>query len=56
MEESFLIIEETKNEIIGKYGLIKECTTKNNKIYSNADVVLIQNMTTGELKFKRNLR
>lgn len=56
MKDSFQIIEKTKNEIIEKYGLIKKCTTKNNVIYCNSDVVLIQNMTTGDLKFKRNLR
>lgn len=55
-EEAVKIITDTKNSLIEKYSLNKKITTRNNVIYSNDEVVLIQNMTTGELKFKQNLR
>lgn len=55
-EEALKIITDTKKSLIEKYSLNKKITTKNNVIYSNDEVVLIQNMTTGELKFKQNLR
>ncbi len=55
-EEAVKIITDTKKSLIEKYSLNKKITTKNNVIYSNDEVVLIQNMTTGELKFKQNLR
>lgn len=50
------VVEEAKNILIEKYDLVKKCTTRNNVIWGNEDVVLIQNTTTGDLKFKRNLR
>lgn len=56
IEEGMRIIEDLKKTIIEKYGLEKKITTKNNVIYTNEQVVLIQNITTGDLKFKRNLR
>lgn len=55
-EEANRIITETKNNLIEKYALEKKATTRNNLIYGNKDVVLIQNIVTGELKFKQNLR
>lgn len=55
-EEALKIITDTKKSLIEKYSLNKKITTRNNVIYSNDEVVLIQNMTTGELKFKQNLR
>jgi len=56
MIEAVKILDDTRNNIIEKYQLNKKITTKNNVIYTNEEVVLIQNMTTGDLKFKRNLR
>lgn len=56
MIEAIRILDDTRNSIIEKYQLNKKITTKNNVIYTNQEVVLIQNITTGDLKFKRNLR
>lgn len=56
MIEAIRILDEAKDCIIEKYKLNKKITTKNNVIYINNEVVLIQNTTTGDFKFKRNLR
>lgn len=55
-ENALKIIEEVKKSIIEKYVLTDRITTKNNVIYRNDEVVLIQNIRTGDLKFKPNLR
>jgi hypothetical protein len=54
--DALKIIEEIKQEIIKGYGLSNESKTRNNSIYTNKHIVLIQNKTTGDLKVKRNLR
>ena len=55
IEDTVKRITDLKKRLIEKYSLNKKITTKNNLIYSNDVVVLIQNMTTGELKFIQNL-
>lgn len=54
--DALKIVEEIKQEIIKSYGLSNESKTRNNSIYANEHIVLIQNKTTGDLKVKRNLR
>lgn len=49
-------IDGLKDEIIKRFGLTGEIITRNNIIYKNDEIVLIQNQTTGDLKIKRNLR
>jgi hypothetical protein len=56
IEDAVMIITETKNSLIEKYAMKKIITTRNNVIWGTEEVVLIQNMTTGELKLKKNLR
>ncbi|HCS74574.1 MAG TPA: hypothetical protein DIW17_11965, partial [Clostridiales bacterium] len=56
IEDAVKIITETKNSLIEKYEMKKITTTRNNVIWGTEKVVLIQNMTTGELKLKKNLR
>ena len=56
IEDAVMIITETKNSLIEKYAMKKITTTRNNVIWGTEEVVLIQNMTTGELKLKKNLR
>lgn len=56
IEDTVKIITETKNDLIEKYAMKKITTTRNNVIWGTEEVVLIQNMTTGELKLKKNLR
>lgn len=56
IEDAVKIITETKNSLIEKYAMKKITTTRNNVIWGTEEVVLIQNMTTGELKLKKNLR
>jgi hypothetical protein len=56
IEDAVKIITETKNSLIEKYAMKKITTTRNNVIWGTEKVVLIQNMTTGELKLKKNLR
>lgn len=55
-DDAVKIITDTKNSLIEKYAMKKISTTRNNVIWGTDEVVLIQNMTTGELKFKQNLR
>lgn len=56
IEEALKIITDTKNSLIEKYAMKKITTTRNNVIWGTEEVVLIQNMTTGELKLKKNLK
>lgn len=56
MIEALKMIDEARDAIIQKYDLSQKITTRNNVIYKNEDLALIQNTTTGELKLKRNLR
>ena len=50
------MIEEAKILLIVRYGLKLAHKTKHNNIYTSQDVVLIENIVTGDLKLKRNLR
>jgi len=54
--EALIEINDIKNYIIKKYSLKEKIRTKNNLIYRNDKIVLIENMFTGDLKVKRNLR
>jgi hypothetical protein len=56
IEDAVKIITDTRNSLIEKYEMKKIVTTRNNIIWGIDEVVLIQNMTTGELKLKKNLR
>lgn len=56
IEDAVKIITDTRNSLIEKYSMKKIVTTRNNIIWGIDEVVLIQNMTTGELKLKKNLR
>ena len=56
IEDAVKIITDTRNSLIEKYELKKFTTTRNNVIWGTEEVVLIQNMTTGEFKLKKNLR
>jgi len=56
IEDTVKIITDTRNSLIEKYEMKKITTTRNNVIWGTEEVVLIQNMTTGELKLKKNLR
>ena len=56
MIEALKMIDEARDAIIAKYYLTQKITTRNNVIWKNDDLVLIQNTTTGDLKLKRNLR
>jgi len=56
IEDAVKIITDTRNSLIEKYAMKKIITTRNNIIWGIDEVVLIQNMTTGELKLKKNLR
>ena len=56
IEDAVKIITDTRNSLIEKYEMKKITTTRNNVIWGTEEVVLIQNMTTGELKLKKNLR
>jgi len=56
IEDAVKIITDTRNSLIEKYEMKKITTTRNNIIWGTEEVVLIQNMTTGELKLKKNLR
>jgi len=54
--EALIEINEIKNYIVKKYSLKEKIRTKNNLIYRNDKIVLIENIFTGDLKVKRNLR
>ena len=54
--EALIEINDIKNYIIKKYSLKEKIRTKNNLIYRNDKIVLIENVFTGDLKVKRNLR
>ena len=54
--EALIEINEIKNFIVKKYSLKEKIRTKNNLIYRNDKIVLIENIFTGDLKVKRNLR
>ncbi len=54
--EALIEINDIKNYIIKKYSLKEKIRTKNNLIYRNDKIVLIENIFTGDLKVKRNLR
>lgn len=56
MIEALKMIDEARDAIIEKHHLAQKITTRNNVIWKNKDLVLIQNTTTGDLKLKRNLR
>ena len=56
IEDAVKIITDTRNSLIEKYEMKKITTTRNNIIWGIDEVVLIQNMTTGEFKLKKNLR
>jgi hypothetical protein len=56
IEDTVKIITDTRNSLIEKYEMKKITTTRNNIIWGIDEVVLIQNMTTGEFKLKKNLR
>ena len=56
IEDAVKIITDTRNTLIEKYEMKKIVTPRNNIIWGIDEVVLIQNMTTGELKLKKNLR
>lgn len=56
MEKAIKIIEEVRRGIIEKYALADRISTRNNIIFKNDEVVLVQNKTTGDIKLKRNLR
>lgn len=49
-------INDIRDGIIKEYDLNRKKITRNNIIYLNDELVLIQNITTGDLKVKRNLR
>jgi sulfur transfer complex TusBCD TusB component (DsrH family) len=55
-ENAFIKIGEIRKYIVKKYGLDTKIRTKNNIIYKNDDIVLIENVVTGDLKIKRNTR
>ena len=55
-ENAFIKIGEIRKYIVKKYGLDTTIRTKNNIIYKNDDLVLIENVVTGDLKIKRNTR
>ena len=55
-ENAFIKIGEIRKYIVKKYGLDTTIRTKNNIIYKNDDIVLIENVVTGDLKIKRNTR
>lgn len=55
-ENAFIKIGEIRKYIVKKYGLDTKIRTKNNIIYKNDDIVLIENVVTGDLKIKRNIR
>ncbi len=55
-ENAFIKIGEIRKYIVKKYGLDTKIRTKNNIIYKNDDLVLIENVVTGDLKIKRNTR
>jgi hypothetical protein len=55
-ENAIRKIDEIKVGVIKKYGLDDRIRTKNNIIFRNEEIVLIQNIATGDLKIKRNLR
>ena len=54
--EALIEINDIKNYIIKKYSLKEKIRTKNNLIYRNDKIVLIENIFTGDLKVKQNLR
>lgn len=56
IEDTVKIITDTRNSLIEKYEMKKITTTRNNIIWGIDEVVLIQNMTTGEFELKKNLR
>jgi len=55
-ENAFIKIVEIRKHIVWRYGLDTTIRTKNNIIYKNDDLVLIENVVTGDLKIKRNTR
>jgi sulfur transfer complex TusBCD TusB component (DsrH family) len=55
-ENAFIKIGEIRKYIVKKYGLDTKIRTKNNIIYKNDDIVLIENVVTGDLKIKKNTR
>jgi hypothetical protein len=55
-ENAFIKIGEIRKYIVKKYGLDTTIRTKNNIIYKNDDIVLIENVVTGDLKIKKNTR
>ena len=56
MIDQLKMIDDVRDAIIAKYYLTQKITTRNNVIWRNEDLALIQNTTTGDLKLKRNLR
>lgn len=54
--EAQKMIDDLRREIVKRFALTNEVQTRNNNIYKNDQIVLIQNQTTGEIKVKRNLR
>jgi len=56
MNENFKTVNEIRRYIVEKYSLNDRIRTKNNLIYRNNEIVLIENIVTGDLKVKRNLR
>jgi len=55
-ENAIKKLSEIRNGVIEKYALNERIRTKNNIIFRNEEIVLIQNIATGDLKIKRNLR
>ncbi len=55
-ENAIKKLSEIRNGIIEKYGLNERIRTKNNLVYKNNEIVLIENVVTGDLKVKQNLR
>jgi hypothetical protein len=48
-------LEKIKTSLIEAHGLTEKITTRNNIIYRNNEIALIENLPTGDLKIKRNL-
>jgi len=55
-ERALKSVNEIRKYVIEKYSLNETIKTRNNIIYRNDDIVLIENVVTGDLKIKRNLR
>jgi len=55
-ENAIKKLSEIRNGVIEKYALNERIRTKHNLVYKNNEIVLIENIATGDLKIKRNLR